>query len=193
MAPEREGEIRELEIQDGHNVLDNNLLACSREHIEQVFEMLARQKEPATFSGGLDARLLKPWHVDYLKSIRLDQMFLACDSPEAIQDLERCEDLLSHFSREKKRCYVLIGFNGESLSQAERRLEAVYNLDFLPFAMLYRDASASDRYLPEWAGLVKKWRRPAAYKAHMKRLHTRNSSPVPVNAKQLTFADQRRT
>ena len=70
LVPKREGRIRELQIKDGWNVFDNNLLACSRNHIEAVFEMLRRQPRPAHFTGGLDKTLLEPWHVDLLKSIR---------------------------------------------------------------------------------------------------------------------------
>ena len=42
----REGNIREIEIKDGWNVLDSNLLQCSDRHIKAVFKMLQKQKEP---------------------------------------------------------------------------------------------------------------------------------------------------
>ena len=35
----REGSIRELPITEGFNILDDNLLACSDEHIKSVFKM----------------------------------------------------------------------------------------------------------------------------------------------------------
>ncbi len=35
----------ELPITDGNIILDDNLLACSEQHIRAVFEMLGRQKE----------------------------------------------------------------------------------------------------------------------------------------------------
>jgi len=37
---EREGNIRELPITEGYNLLDSNILACSIEHIRKVFKML---------------------------------------------------------------------------------------------------------------------------------------------------------
>jgi hypothetical protein len=43
-AWKREGGIKELPITEGHNVLDDNLLACSEDHIRKVFRMLSRQK-----------------------------------------------------------------------------------------------------------------------------------------------------
>ncbi len=48
----REGEtIRELEIKDGWNVLDDNLLACSEKHIRAVFAMLQKYKSKVEFTG----------------------------------------------------------------------------------------------------------------------------------------------
>jgi len=38
-VPDREGDIRELPITMGWNLLDSNILACSEEHIRAVFEM----------------------------------------------------------------------------------------------------------------------------------------------------------
>ena len=37
------GDVTELEIKDGWNVLDDNLLACSESHIRNVFKMLKRK------------------------------------------------------------------------------------------------------------------------------------------------------
>jgi hypothetical protein len=168
LAPKREGWIRELPIADGWDVADNNVLACSRNHIESVFEMLHRQPEPIKFSGGLDAEMLQPWHVDLLKTIRLKFAWFACDYPGALQNIERIADLMADFSREKKRCYVLIGFNGETVRQAENRLEAVYNMDFLPMAMLYRGPELKqEHWSADWLKLRRTWVRPAAFKREM--------------------------
>ncbi len=167
LVPKREGRIRELKIKDGWDVADNNLLACSRGHIERVFEMLRRQPEPIHFSGGLDARLFNEWHSDLLQSIRLKYAFFACDSPEAIRDMERVSRLTESFSREKKRCYVLVGYKGESPRQAEARLKEVYNLGFLPFAMLYRGPEATSRDAKDFHDLVGIWRNPRVYKMIM--------------------------
>jgi len=169
LVPEREGALREIAIEPGWNLFDNNLLACSREHVEAVFEMLSTQKEPAIFSGGLDARLFESWHVSLLEKIRVKAMFFACDSPAAIVPLQKVAGLMAGFSREKKRCYVLVGWNGETPKQAGKRLEAVYDLDFLPFAMLYRGPDAGGRNTREFHDLIGVWRSPAAYKAKMKR------------------------
>lgn len=180
LVPRREGWIRELSIQPGWNVIDNNLLACSRQHVESVFEMLRKQPEPARLSGGLDAEMFQPWHVDLLKSIRLKFAWFACDYPGSLPNLERVSDLMSDFSREKKRCYVLLGHNGESLKQAEKRLEAVYNLGFLPFAMLYRGQEEKE-YSTRWRALQRKWCRPAAFRTYMKRKHNKSLNRTGTN------------
>jgi len=55
-VPKREGKIRELDIKNGWVVQDNNILACSNNHIRGVFDMLIAQNKAVTFSGGLEAR-----------------------------------------------------------------------------------------------------------------------------------------
>lgn len=60
-VPKREGgQLRELPVRDGWIVQDDNLLACSPEHIDEVFAMLARQPHRPQFVGGLEAALMTP-------------------------------------------------------------------------------------------------------------------------------------
>ena len=74
----REGEgVRELPIHDGWNVLDDNLLACSDAHITSVLAMLSRQPRAAEFTGGLEAKRLRPWHAKALRDLRPKQVFFA--------------------------------------------------------------------------------------------------------------------
>lgn len=163
-VPSREGmTIRELAIQDGHIIQDNNILACSRPHIEAVFDMLRRQRKGAIFSGGLDVRLLQSWHRDLMDSIRVADLWFACDSPAVMPHLERAAGILDGIPLDKKRCYVMIGFNGEPLADAEARLRKVFNLGFLPFAILYQGPERIE-YSQEWKALAKAWSRPAIYK-----------------------------
>jgi hypothetical protein len=168
LVPGREGWIKELPIADGWDVIDNNLLACSRGHIESVFNMLRGQPRPIKFSGGLDIDMLQPWHIGLLKTIRIEHLWVACDYPGAMEKLKRAAELLRDFSRAKKRCYVLIGYDGETIRQAENRLKSVYRLGFLPFAMLYRPGDKPLRWGKDWRWLQKTWARPAAFKAIMR-------------------------
>ena len=59
----REGDLVELPVAPGSNLLDNNILACSETHIREVFEMLSTQSH-VVLSGGIEARRLKPWHME---------------------------------------------------------------------------------------------------------------------------------
>jgi len=164
----REGDIRELVIKDGWILQDNNILACSFEHVQAVFKMLARQPVPITFHGGLDAEFLTERHVPLFDMIRFRELWFACDHLGAVSHLEKAGELFSHLHRNKKRCYVLVGFEGEKLHHAERRLEKVWDLGFLPFAMPYQ-GDEKTVYDDDWKRLIKTFSRPAATKAHMKR------------------------
>jgi hypothetical protein len=163
LVPEREGKIRELPIEKGWIVQDNNLLACSKVHIESVFNMLSRQQEPIEFPGGLDGRFLTHWHIDHFKKIRIKQLWFACDHNKNFPILEHVADLTSDFPLQKKRCYVMIGFDGETILEAEKRLEKVYSMGFLPFCQLYQGREKKE-YPDEWKKLNRKWSRPAAYR-----------------------------
>jgi len=176
-VPKREGPIRELPIIDGNIVQDNNLLACSKSHILKVFDMLQSQKT-VKFSGGIDSTLLKEWHRPLFDSINLYEIWLACDSWASVSPLKKAAGILDGIPIDKKRCYVMIGFNGETLAQAESRLETVYELGFLPFCQLYK----SDKnivYDNNWKSLARKWSRPAAYRSA--------NNPIQKDAKQMCF------
>ena len=61
---------RLLPIQDGWNILDDNLLACPEEHVRAVFAMLERQGRRVEFTGGLEALALQDYQVDLLARLR---------------------------------------------------------------------------------------------------------------------------
>ncbi|KKM04940.1 hypothetical protein LCGC14_1759150 [marine sediment metagenome] len=160
----REGKIRELPIRDGWVVQDNNLLACSQKHIIKVFKMLQRQDLAAAFPGGLDLDYLAPWHIDALKELQDNHKFaalwVAFDEPRGMKNLNKAKDLLADFSQKRKFAYVLIGYEGDTHSDAEGRCEKVYNAGFLPFAMLW-DGNTD----PAWKPIQRKWARPAIYRS----------------------------
>jgi len=157
----------------GHIVQDNNLLACPREHIEAVFAMLANERG-VVFAGGLDARLFTAWHRDLLETIAYAELWFAADTVASLATLATVAGLCNGISIEKLRCYVLVGFSGEKLIEAERRLETVYKLGFLPFAQLYRAPGqsrwglSSGESIQRWNALIHKWSRPAAYRCSAK-------------------------
>ena len=69
--------------------------------------------------------------------------------------MSKFEDL----PRRKKRCYVLAGWGGGSVAQAEARLEACWEAGALPFVQLYRDVEGGPEYSREWKELRRNWSR----------------------------------
>jgi len=165
LVPQREGNLREFFIEPGHIVQDNNILACSPKHIKKVFEMLARQQKGIEFKGGLDIDYLKPWHIELFKKIKIGKSGLcfACDRKEDLARLDKAADMLSDFSIEKKRCYVLVGRNGETQDQAQSRCIAVLEKGFLPFVQKYRGVDASPSR-GDWRDFCYFWTHPGLYR-----------------------------
>ena len=154
------GIIRELPVQDGWDILDDNILGTSEAHFREVIEMLRRQKKRAVFSGGLEPALLQPWQAELLKSINPKTMYTAYDTKDDYEPLRQMAKTLwdSGFrpSGHQVKCYCLCGYDGDSFDAAEKRMEQIMALGFLPFAMLYRDDSgcvddAWRRFQREWA------------------------------------------
>lgn len=168
----REGGIAELPIRDGWNVLDSNLLACSEKHVRAVFAMLARQKRKPVFSGGLEARILKPWHAEALYKLRPAQMFFAYDTPDDYEPLVEAGRTLAaagfvgSASRPNNalRCFVLIGYPRDSIPDAESRLRNTVRAGFMPMAMLWR-GKTEHKQSTEWKRLQRVWARPALTQA----------------------------
>jgi hypothetical protein len=164
----REGGIRELPITEGWNLLDDNILACSDQHINAVFEMLGRQKKQGhqiEFTGGLEAARLKPWHADELFRLKPKQLFFAYDTPDDYEPLLYAGNILRQsgfklFPQSHRfRCYVLIGYPKDTLCEAEKRLFDTIKAGFMPMAMLWRTQDNSQSY--EWRNFQRKWARPA--------------------------------
>jgi len=179
-VPKREGPIRELTIKPGYIVQDNNLLACSAKHIENVFDMLRDQRRAAVFKGGLSARLLVDRHRELIDSIRVSEIWIACDTQRSVRWVERASKILDGIPIGKRRVYMMIGYEeDESIASAEKRIEKVFSLGFLPFTQLYQGENMKV-YSKEWRALASKWSRPAAYRP---RKHPKVDLP-----RQLSFA-----
>jgi len=160
----REGTIRELPITAGNNILDNNLLACSPEHIYAVFEMLKTQKA-VEFTGGLEAKRLTTWQANELRNLKIKQMFFAYDTPADLEPLQIAGQklLTAGFTRRshKLRCFVLCGFRGDIPSKAEARMEQTMRAGFMPMAMYYRH-NAFTPIPKDWHDLVYYYSSPIA-------------------------------
>jgi hypothetical protein len=167
-VPRREGKIRTLAIQVGNIVQDNNLLACSRNHIEAVFEMLKSQKA-VELKGGLDCRLLKSWHIKLLCDLpSIKNIFLAFDDPKREKSFMEAARLLTpYFDRHKLYAYVLIGYEGDTIEDADKRCRFVWDCGLIPFAMLYCD-NGKYKQGYDWRKFQKAWCRPASIYSMMK-------------------------
>ena len=163
-VPQREGGIREYPIQDGYILQDNNILACSDGHVARVFEMLRRQKRGIVFSGGIDTARLRWHHLDLFRSVRVSEIWVACDTNGDLPALSRAAEILKEFPTRKKRCYAMVGFDGEHIIDASERMKKILDMGFLPFCQLYQGPTKR-YYSREWRALAKKWARPAAYRS----------------------------
>jgi hypothetical protein len=164
----REGDIRELPITEGWNVLDDNLLATSWKHQMKVYRMLKKQSERIQFTGGLEAALLRPWHIGVFEELKPDQMFFAYDTPDDKEPLFEAGKMLRRagFTDHHLRAYVLIGFPKDTFALAEKRLYETLEAGFIPMAMLYRDKTG---YKDEqWKKFQREWARPAIIKQKVK-------------------------
>ncbi len=160
---------RLLPIQAGWNILDDNLLACPRPHVEAVFAMLRQQRRRVEFTGGLEARALEDYQVGLLADLHpRPTCFWAYDPGDPFETLQSAAHrlLAAGFTARshRLRCYVLIGFPKDTMAAAEKRLDDMLRLGFTPMAMLWRPETASAQKWapgPEWRPFQRRWTRPA--------------------------------
>ena len=166
----REPQLIELEVKDGWNVLDDNLLACSDDHIKAVFDMLSRQKHAAVFSGGLEPARLKHWHCEELRKLKPERMYFAYDTPDDMEPLFAAGNMLRHagFTTESHdlKCYVLVGYEKDTPKAAERRLYQAIDAGFMPYVMPYRDKNGVIK--SEWRTFAAGWDRAEIVGTKMK-------------------------
>jgi hypothetical protein len=176
-VPKRDPVPRLLPIVDGWNILDDNLLACPRAHVEAVFAMLRRQGRRVEFTGGLEARSFKDYQVGLLAGLKpRPNMFWAYDPGDTFEMMESAARrlLAAGFTARshRLRCYVLIGQPAEvnhgkpddTLEAADQRLRQMVGLGFTPMAMLYRpEGDGCEGWQPssEWRAFQRRWARPA--------------------------------
>lgn len=160
MVPKKEDKLREIKINEGHIINDNNLLQCSKKHLRKVFDMLKKQKA-IEFKGGLQADLITDKIVEELRGLRIKELWLACDTNSSLKNLRKAfQKLTKYFNRKKLRCYVLIGKNW---GEENYRLREVYKIGFLPFAQLYQPENRI-KYSRVWRDFARRWSRPAIIK-----------------------------
>lgn len=172
LVPKMEGKFRAIKnIAPGNIIQDNNILLADRQHLNKVFAMLKKQKG-IRFLGGLDSRLLKDWHIEELRSLKIKELWLSFDSWDRRNSIIKAIEKLRRvgFSRHQTRCYILAGFD-EPIQGAEDRLRLVYEAGALPYIQVYQPISDKKRTagerLREDNLFVRRWSRPAIIKTMM--------------------------
>jgi hypothetical protein len=170
IVPKLEGRLVPIDvIPEGNIIQDNNFLQCDRDHKEKVIAMLRTQKG-ICFKGGLEADLVDDDFVSAITSLRIKELWLACDLDSRIGSLQKaCEKLKrAGFNRNKIYCYVLS--YGKNRDADESRARAVYEAGAMPFVQLYRDfTETKTEYSKDWNAWARAWQRPAIIKARMEK------------------------
>ena len=136
-------------------------------NIRAVFDMLKRQKEKPEFLGGIEAKIVKDWHVQLFREAHAKKIYFAYDTPDDLEPLMNVAKLfkeggykLTPNTHGILYCYVLIGYPNDTFEAATQRLETVKNLGICPMAMLYRDFNGN--VSEDWRKFQRQWARPAA-------------------------------
>ena len=162
-----EGTLKELPVQEGNIIQDNNFLQCSRKHKDKVFEMLRKQRG-ICFRGGLETDLIDDHFIENITSLRIAELWLACDTDAQLPRFkEACAKLTkAGFNRNQIKCYSLIGHDME---KEEQRNREIFRAGAMPFSQLERDFSRTKTvYSKEWNAFERTWQRPAGTVAHMR-------------------------
>ncbi len=171
-VPKREVHgLRELPIVDGWIIQDDNLLACSPGHIDEVFAMLKRQPHRPKFTGGLESALMTPQLAARFKELHPESMFFAYDLPKELEPLIEAGKMLFDAGFTKSQnvlyCYVLCGFKGDTQEKAQKRMGEAWKAGFMPFAMLYRDNEG--KVDKSWAQFQCQWANPIIRACNIKK------------------------
>ena len=161
--------VNPLPIYPGWNILDDNLLAAPREHVEAVFSMLRQQTRRVEFTGGLEALSLQDYQVGLLASLKPRPCcFFAYDPGDAFETLESAARRMIEAGftarSHRLRVYVLIGYPKDTFDLAEKRLNQMLAIGFTPHAMLWQpETPSAERFRPahEWRAFQRRWARPA--------------------------------
>lgn len=169
IVPKQEGKLKQLEhIPVGNILQDNNILQADRQHLDKVFEMLKTQKQ-ICFRGGLQPDLLNDYFIDGIRSLRIAELWLECDTDARFSRFaDACKKLRSlGYDRHKIRCYALS--MGKDMEADEARARAIWECGADPFVQLYQDfGDKKIEYSKEWKRFARMWQRPALIQAHMK-------------------------
>lgn len=149
-----EGNLQELDNWSIKPIIcDNNLLACSDTHFDDVIDKL-KTLDWCDFNQGLDARLLTKHHAERLAELNKPIVRLAFDHVKTESQFMESWELLrgAGIPARQIRVYVLFGYN-DTPEDALYRLRLVQSLGTRPNPMRYNplDALVKNSYIdPNW-------------------------------------------
>lgn len=153
-VPKIEGDLVELDDWDPAPVVcDNNLLATSPKHFESVIDRLTGMRF-VDFNQGLDARLLRPWHLEGLRSLRKPMIRFAWDSMATESQVMDAINAAVSAGLPKRliRVYMLFGYE-DSPEDALYRCETLWGMGILMNVQRYEplDCLVRHSYVsPRW-------------------------------------------
>lgn len=130
---------------------DNNFLASSKEHFDNVIDKLKEIGKRVDFNQGLDIRLLDEYKAKRLAEIKLNPIRFSFDHPNQEKPLEQGIELLRKYqkvTRDNCVIYLLINYQ-ETPEEALRRANKVLSLGLCVYSMRYRplDSVSKEKYL----------------------------------------------
>lgn len=143
-VPKIEGDLVELNSwKPGPVICDNNLLASSSIHFTRVIDSL-RPYQYVDFNQGLEAKRLKPFHVDLLRSLKSAMIRFAFDHFRSETSVHDAIELCRSHGLKNLSIYCLIGFS-DNPGDASARLELCRSWGIRPFAMRYNPLDAIEK------------------------------------------------
>lgn len=154
-VPKIEGKLRELPDhmwEPKPIICDNNLLAASTKHFDNVIDRLLKNEvKNIDFNQGLDARLMTNHHAKRIFELHqiksLKKVRLAWDDIKTESRVKRAVDILrrANIPKDKIGMYILIGYN-DSPKDALYRLNTTWKiLGILPNPMRYQPLNSLDK------------------------------------------------
>ena len=145
-VPKIEGALVELDDWEMKPIIcDNNLLACSVAHFDNVIDRL-KPVHGVDFNQGLDARLLTNHHAERIAELNLYAVRLAWDHTRLERQFLKAFQTITDagIPARKIRVYVLIGYR-DTPEDALYRLQMVKDLGAWPNPMRYQPLGATHR------------------------------------------------
>ena len=142
-VPKIEGRLREFDSWPNRPiVIDNNLLACSKEHFDRVIDGL-KQIGEADFNQGLDARKLTDYHAQRIAEIRYPVVRLALDSMDCAEQWVDAFSMLRSAGIAKHRIssYAIFGFDS-GIEEAWDRFSFIESFKIKAYPMWFHRLDA---------------------------------------------------